>query len=642
MIKSPFKIILTLIFAIKITANSQSIKPAWLINIDAYNDCDMADIEVDNMGNTYASFNYQGALTIKEINKKLDYGKHMHGGIIKVSPSGKILWAMSFKSAFDNRIRAITVAPDGDLLVTGFGDGLMRFPAGSDSIVVGRNKGKNDFHNPQGIYVARINPDGITKWVKYWNTGWGEGLDVTVNSKNEVAFSYYHSNSLRENGKLIDSLFNKHDYSRLSIAFLNPNGELIKIQKINEAISSSYTPGINVAYDPKDNLYVYGKFKGKIKFTDTDSLTNDSYHESIDSYIAKFSPDGKYQWSKKIGGRNVQTIEDITFGDDLSVYATGIYSYECTIGDGIKLDEQSKYEWKSGNSFFLFNCFTDGELAFARYHNTDKYNSTFTGNSLAIDLNNNIHLVGTFTDTVSIDGFQLARPNYPGFMFYSRWNGNQLEEITEVGDSPKGWIFPTAFRINGNYFAGGGMYHGSDNSMEIRDKKRVFSNFDYGRASFLYGGIVPNTKPIREMELTAMRKREINLSELAPLLVCFKPEKNEIPAPNRWIPEDTTQTTSRNQIGNEECGVILNEKSAKVFPNPTNGPTTLELIGMVGGSTRVDIFSNNGQLLLSKSIDIQESTFNLSFDLSSVAAGTYFVRIIHDGYEKALRVVKVN
>jgi hypothetical protein len=63
---------------------------------------------------------------------------------------------------------------------------------------------------------------------------------------------------------------------------------------------------------------------------------------------------------------------------------------------------------------------------------------------------------------------------------------------------------------------------------------------------------------------------------------------------------------------------------------------------MVGGSTRVDIFSNNGQLLLSKSIDIQESTFNLSFDLSSVAAGTYFVRIIHDGYEKALRVVKVN
>jgi hypothetical protein len=37
-------------------------KPSWLVNIDAYNDCNMADIEVDKEGNSYAAFNYQGSL----------------------------------------------------------------------------------------------------------------------------------------------------------------------------------------------------------------------------------------------------------------------------------------------------------------------------------------------------------------------------------------------------------------------------------------------------------------------------------------------------------------------------------------------------------------------------------------------------
>lgn len=639
--KKWFFLIFSIVF-LQLYSVAQSPKPSWLVNIDAYNDCDMADIEVDKEGNSYAAFNYQGSLTIKELNKKLDYGKHMHGGILKVSPAGKVVWAISFKSAYDNRIRAISLAPDGDILVTGFGDGVMRFPAGNDSILVGRDKSKNDYHHPQGIYVARLNPDGKTKWVKYWNTGWGEGLDVSVNSKNEVAVSYYHRNSLKENGKLIDSLINKHDYSRLSVAFLSPVGELIKIKAIDEFNSSSYTPGIKVAYDPKDNLYVYGKFRGRIKFTETDSLTNDSYYESIDSYLTKYSPEGKFEWTKKIGGRNAQTIEDIAFGDDHSVYATGVFSYECTIGDGIKMEEKSEYQWKSGNSFFYFRCFTDGELAFARYYNTDKYNSSFTGKSLAIDNNNQTHMIGMFTDSLTIDGFSLAQLDYPGYMFYGRWNGNKLEDLFEIGEAPKGWIFPTSIRVNGNYFAAGGMYYGSDNSMIIRDKKRVFSSLDYGRASFMYGGILPDSKPQKEYELTAMRKREINLSELAPLLVCIKPEKNEIPAPNRWIPEDTTQTPSRAQLGNELCGIILNEKSAKVYPNPTLGPATLELKGMMGGSTQVDIFSENGQLLLTKSIEIQESTYTLSFNLSDVAAGIYFVRIIHGGYEKALRISKVN
>jgi len=640
MIRFSLIVIIQSLFSLNILA--QSLKPAWLVNIDAYNDCDMADIEVDKEGNTYAAFNYQGSLSIKEIKKNLDYGHHMHGGIVKISPSGKVRWAISFKSANDNRIRSISLSPEGDLLVTGFGDGLMRFPAGKDSIVVGRAKNKNEYHQPQGIYLAKINPEGATKWVRFLSTSWGEGLDVSANSKNEIAWIYYHRSSIKENGMLIDSLINKHDHSRTSIAYLNENGIIQRIQKINESANNSYTVGAHVKYDPEDNLYVYGKFNGKIKFTENDSLTNDNYHESIDSYLAKFNTQGAFEWSKKIGGRNAQILEDITFGEDLSVYATGLYSYECTIGNGMKLEEKSEYQWKSGNSFFHFRCYTDGELEFTRYYNTDKYNSSFSGNSIAIDTYNNIHILGSFTDSVKIDGFQLARNHYTAHTYYSRWKGNKVNDIFEIGETPEGWISPNSIQINGNYFAIGGGYYGKQNSIEIKGLKQKLSSLDYGRASYIIGGLIPLQKPLLEQQLTAMQKRKIYLNELEPLLVCIKPQVNETPAANRWIPEDTSKVNGRSQLGFEPCGVILNEKSAKVYPNPTQGAASIELSGMIGGSTRIDVFSENGQLLLSKAIEIQEPVFTLAINLSDVTPGINFVRIIHGGYEKALRIVKVN
>ena len=78
-----------------------------------------------------------------------------------------------------------------------------------------------------------------------------------------------------------------------------------------------------------------------------------------------------------------------------------------------------------------------------------------------------------------------------------------------------------------------------------------------------------------------------------------------------------------------------------LFPNPSRGATTLKLKGMEGGFSQIDVFSEQGKLMFSQRVSIQTNDYELGLNLSSVAAGIYFVRIVHGGFEKALRFVKI-
>ena len=121
---------------------AQSAKPEWLYIIDGYNDTFVSDLEVDKEGNTYLAINYCGALTVSGLNKKMPPSGHVHGLLIKLNKNGKPLWAHGFKSAYDNRINDLSIAPDGDVLITGFGDGVMSFPGLSDTLKCGKEREK--------------------------------------------------------------------------------------------------------------------------------------------------------------------------------------------------------------------------------------------------------------------------------------------------------------------------------------------------------------------------------------------------------------------------------------------------------------------------------------------------------------------
>ena len=80
---------------------------------------------------------------------------------------------------------------------------------------------------------------------------------------------------------------------------------------------------------------------------------------------------------------------------------------------------------------------------------------------------------------------------------------------------------------------------------------------------------------------------------------------------------------------------------ASLFPNPSAGQATLKLNGMMDGQVQLDVFSEYGALLFSQRITVPNNEYLQDLNLSSSAPGIYFVRIVHGGFEKAIRMVKI-
>ncbi|MFM2286495.1 MAG: hypothetical protein RLZZ543_1992, partial [Bacteroidota bacterium] len=405
-----------------------------------------------------------------------------------------------------------------------------------------------------------------------------------------------------------------------------------------ETSSSALTPRLK--FDQNDNLYLYGAFKGKLKFSENDSLTNDAYYESNDSYIVKYNPAGALLWKKKIGGQNGQWVKEIQFGEDGSVYAAGEYSFECTIGDGISLTQKSKYEYKSGDSFMYFKLNADGELVFTRFEEQGNYGTYFTGRSIGLDPNGESHIIGFYTDTIQLDGFFLPGILRTNQMFYSRWQEDKLLELENVGNNNRYALSP--YRIGfgpTGQFAVTGVYNDKSCSINVQGKEKKFGKYEYGNATFVYGGSVPVIRKTEPSLLATKTIRIHHLETLKPLLACLKPQESGIP--NVWFPTTDSIPSRETWLNESPCGREIVQLEASLYPNPSAGQATLKLNGMMGGQVQLDVFSENGALLFSQRITVPSNEYLQDLNLSSAATGIYFVRIVHGGYEKAIRMVKL-
>lgn len=567
------------------------------------------------------------------------YG-YPHGLILKLDKWGKAVWVRAVYSASDNRINDIALAPNGDILFTGFGDGVMQFPGNLDTLKIGIAKKQGDLHQPQTLYAARYSKDGERIWVKSLETPFAEGLCIGANSKNEIYMSFYFNGFVKLNGQVLDTLPKDREIRSVGLLVqLAQDGGIEKVLYRDELKSKASTPRHRFKIDKNDNLYAYGLFSKKIKFTDTDSLTNEGYIEGTDSYLTKFNPNGEFEWTRKVGGQHSQHLNEIDFDDTGSIYGAGQYTYECIIGDGVSIIQKSLSEHKSGESFFNFKMFDNGELAFARYEEQGKYTTTLLAQSIDLDLNNETHILGYFNDTINIDGFELNMRRESIGSFYAGFTQNKLTSLELLGFQGRAaWIYPKTIESNGVYFSAGAFYYGDSCGIYVNNEPVMFGNYKYGRASVIYGGELDD-KNEQNSYLASLEVNVDYLNRLKPLLACISPQ--EATLPNVWFPTEDSIPSRESWLSESPCGRKVGKMEVRLFPNPSRGQANLKLIGMDGGTSQIDVFSLEGKLIYSQQMSLQTSDYELGLDLSNSSNGIYYIRVIHGGLEKAIRFVKV-
>ncbi|MCB9246677.1 MAG: T9SS type A sorting domain-containing protein [Flavobacteriales bacterium] len=618
------------------------IETQWLFTLDGYNTTDLADILVDGNGNSYVAVNYSSTLSIPELNVQLPFGRHVARAIVKLDPEGRAQWALPFESGYDGRTEEMHFAENGDLLITGFCDDVSIYPStdpGQAPLKLGDPKPKEQFHRNFYVFLARYTTEGERIWVKQWKSTWAQSGGIACKPNGDIYWSVHFQKELFADTGVEETGVNSSSLERLVTFILDKNGnvrEKFPLTYIDKRIRSTH-----MISDRANNLIVYGLFEGRLDLTPKDSLVNDRLIDNQDAFIAKYDSTNELLWVRTLGGRNLQFIRDLQVDADGKLWLTGEYRMECVISSGVRMKQESGYEWKSGSSFVYASFFPNGDLDFVRYHNQKEYNQAVFGTSLVNVGNNRIFLAGSFSGSLNLDPTNDTRVIHDSVAgtFISVWEADSLHILQQDFRNKRSWAYISKVRNGGKNLIMAGNYYGAPEFRTPGGQTFKLSNRDYGRSTFICGATIQ----LPQIDTQASKPREIknHLTEIEEILACLSPDTE--PNEHTWfaIPSDQLHDTLPIPASEQSspCQVHLNQASAILFPNPVKTSFTLSLSGFQGDLS-VSIIAFNGELLLRHKTRMEEENLSLEFDVSHLATGTYYVNVVQKGYAKSFRLIK--
>ena len=259
--------------------------------------------------------------------------------IVKLDPSGTVLWAKLGTGPYQIEAFAVTCDKLNNVYVTG----RFRFTAtfGSFSITA---KGTN-----ADIFLVKYDAAGNVLWIKQAGTENGQdiGYGTITDSQNNV----YITGHFEGSGTFDTLSVNAGVY----IAKYDLNGKLIWVRSGGSNISCNF---YSIGVDAADNIYTAGNIAdGKIIFGN-DTLTA----AKSDMMVCKFKSDGNKIWLRKFEGSNEEYATTLRVDPAGNAYIGG-YSYSKEIDFG-------PYHFTSYGDADAFECL---EAFFVAFLNADAY-----------------------------------------------------------------------------------------------------------------------------------------------------------------------------------------------------------------------------------------------------------------------------
>ncbi|MBP9748268.1 MAG: peptidoglycan-binding protein [Candidatus Pacebacteria bacterium] len=278
------------------------------------------------------------------------------------------------------------------------------------------SSGGIDTHTNNGssdMFLTKINADGSYGYTKTVGGGGGEFIySIKLDSADNIYLGGHFSTGSMDfdSSGGIDTHTNNGDTD-------------IFFTKINADGSYGYTKTIgggggdvvnSVGVDTYDNVYIAGNFSGaSVDFDPFVAVDAHTSNGGTDIFFTKINADGSYGYTKTAGGSAGDVIKSIEVDSDNNVYIAGYFS-----SNTIDLDPTPGVDtYTNGNNDGSYDIFFTKINADASYGYTkavagDGYDAA---NSIVVDSNNNVYLVGDFGSasmdfdpTVGVDTHTLA------------------------------------------------------------------------------------------------------------------------------------------------------------------------------------------------------------------------------------------
>lgn len=608
-------------------------------------------IATDNSGNVFVAGKYE-------------YNANFNGTYVscagnhdifvaKYTPSGGLLWVKTAGGIAGDYAHAVCTDAAGNVYITGEIEQTVRF----GSVTVKGHGAHND------VFIAKYNPAGILLWVKSFG-GYSndQGLGISADASGNVyitgqfqGVNYINSTTLVSSGGM-----------DIFIAKYTTNGDF---QWVRKAGGGGADEGWGIKADNSGNTYVTGYFSGTAKFGST-SITSSG---GDDIFIAKYSTDGILQWVKKAGGGANDQGKAITIDNSGKVFITGGCRLYSVFGSlSVKIS--------GGNAGVFVACYnSEGKIQWVR--KADGYMND-SGRGICVDALSNIYITGQFGKTAQFGTTTLTGVDTSEIFFASytssgvfRWALNAKGSV-DVPDDNRYHETGLAIAVDksGNVY-GSGMFRSNtvfnratlvnynkhtdifvtkiaQSSMQTSTSTPVPTTLTAtitasGPTTFCSGGSVVLNANTRQGYIYQWKKNGVaiigayNSSYVAKTsgdyqIRIISGASVAWSAPERVIVNNckTEDSLFFQQVSED---AILNVSNSvdplqlKVYPNPTNGLFSIEIINMNNFSEEnisIEVVNETGQLVYSSEPKKVSGQMKKTIELDkTLPSGIYFLKI---------------
>ncbi|NOQ70570.1 MAG: T9SS type A sorting domain-containing protein [Crocinitomix sp.] len=308
--------------------------------------------------------------------------------VLKIDMDGNFIWARAFGDALLDIGMTITVDDVGNIYTAGSYQGTVDFDPGDDVFDI-TSMGEED------VFIQKLDSEGNFIWAK--SVG-GESEDkvtsINVDEDYNVFISGSFEGEIDLNPELETYILSSSGLFDGFIEKLNSDGDFVW----GAQIGGSSQDGVNsTIMDSEGNIYSTGYFINTVDFDPGVAISNLTSNGSTDTYVQKLDADGNFMWAKSAGGISGDLGNSIEIDTENNIFITG--DFQETVDFNPNAGTFNLTSVGSGD-IFIQKLDQDGEFIWAKAFGGSGSN---VGKALAISIENDILLSGTFNETVDFN-----------------------------------------------------------------------------------------------------------------------------------------------------------------------------------------------------------------------------------------------
>lgn len=348
----------------------------WAVAFDSTFWVPLDAIKSDAAGNAFVSATFEGTLTVGTTTFSSAGATDIL--LLKLSPSGEVLWAKQFGDASADNSWGLAVDSKGNVVIAGLTD-----------------SGATDFGDgplPPGPFLVKLDPSGGLVWSKGLGrrTSNNRFKAVTIDSNDDVV--------------VVGEISEPIDFGAGAISPPDGGTDLV-VAKLDGSTGAVTAPGCwartlgsavrdsatAVAMDSSNNIFVLGSFGWTVDFGTAEP-------NEINHFVVKLTPGGSFAWAAALHPAGSVTPTDMIVDRSGRPVVVGDFMNNLHLSDRT-LEATDSYD------AFVVQFAANGTVRWARAFGGDRVQRA---HGIARDTAGNLIIVGSAEEEIDLGGGRLS------------------------------------------------------------------------------------------------------------------------------------------------------------------------------------------------------------------------------------------